>query len=130
MKIIQVQDFGELPVPALDFESKVDSLCSLASERLLKKWLADVAELFLDKKHAWSIYFETKPDSSTALIEKYFRSVNSLLSRQLRTMLMETLNDVKKFFVQYRDGNSFANDYEDLMFIRYVSSVYGVYNCK
>ena len=118
LKIIQVEDFGELPVPALEFESKVDDLCKRAGERLLKEWLADVAELFLEKKHAWSSYFDNKPNASTALVEKYFRSVDSLLSRQLRIMVMETLKGVRDFFVLYQNGNFFDTDYEDLMFIR------------
>lgn len=118
MKIIEVADIGELPVPALDFEARVNDLCSLASKKLLKEWLADVAELFLEKKHAWSNYFENKPKASTSLVEKYFRCVNSLLSRQLRIVLMDTLIDVKDFFLRYKDGNFFEPEYEDLTFTR------------
>lgn len=116
-KIIRMQDFGKLPVPAEEIEPRLNVLCVAATDVLVKEWLADVAEIFLEKKCSWSQYFETRPDASTALIEKYFRSVNSLLSRQLRVMIMETLEDVRGFFRRYEAGNAFEGDYEDLMFL-------------
>lgn len=112
-----MQDFGTLPVPAAEIEPRLDALCVTATDILVKEWLADVAEIFLEKKHDWSQYFETQPDASTAMIEKYFRSVNSLLSKQLRIMIMKTLEDVKDFFMQYETGNVFEGDYKDLIFL-------------
>lgn len=112
-----MQDFGTFPVPAMEIEPRLNALCDACSDVLVKEWLADVAEIFLDKKYAWSHYFEKRPDSSIALIEKYFRSVNSLLSKQLRVMIMKTLTDVRDFFMRYKTGNAFEGDYEDLMFL-------------
>ncbi|XP_012271492.1 dynein heavy chain 3, axonemal [Orussus abietinus] len=116
--IVRIEDFGELPVPAKDIESKLDELCIAAKERLLKEWLAEVAELFLEKKHAWSCFVEMKLRASTVLIEQYFRSVNTLLSRQLRIIVMQTLGHIRDFLVQYKTGNSFEEEYQDLMFSR------------
>lgn len=112
-----MQDFGTLPVPATEIEPRFDALCKIATDVLVKEWLADVAEIFLEKKHNWSQYFEMQPDASTAMIEKYFRSVNSLLSKQLRIIIMQTLKDVKNFFMRYEAGNAFKGDYKDLMFL-------------
>jgi dynein heavy chain, axonemal len=112
-----MQDFGKFPVPAAEIEPKLDALCVAATDVLVKEWLADVAEIFLEKKHDWSQYFEVQPEASTALIEKYFRSVNSLLSKQLRIMIMKTLEDVRDFFIRYEAGNAFEEDYKDLMFL-------------
>lgn len=118
MRIIHVQDLGHLPIPALDLESTIESLCSIAIRKLEHQWLADVAELFLEKKHAWCYLFEKKSTTPTSHIEKYFRSVNTLLSRQLRIIILETLTEFKDFLIQYKDGNSFEGDYQDLTFIR------------
>ncbi|XP_036144833.1 dynein heavy chain 3, axonemal isoform X1 [Monomorium pharaonis] len=117
IRIIHMQDFGTLPVPAMEIEPRLDALCVAATDILVKEWLADVAEIFLEKKHDWSQYFETQSDASTAMIEKYFRSVNSLLSKQLRIMIMKTLEDVRDFFMRYKAGNMFEGDYKDLMFL-------------
>lgn len=112
-----MQDFGTFPIPATEIEPRLTALCAATTDILVKEWLADVAEIFLEKKDIWSQYFETQPNASTALIEKYFRSVNSLLSKQLRIMIMKTLEDVRDFFMRYRAGNVFEGDYEDLMFL-------------
>ncbi|EZA46954.1 Dynein heavy chain 3, axonemal [Ooceraea biroi] len=117
VRIIRMQEFGTFPVPAVEIEPRLNALCVAATNVLVKEWLADVAEIFLEKKCIWSQYFETRPDASTALIEKYFSSVNSLLSKQLRIMIMKTLEDVRDFFKRYRDGNAFEGDYKDLTFL-------------
>jgi len=112
-----MQDFGTFPILATEIEPRLNALCAIATDVLVKEWLADVAEIFLEKKDIWSQYFETQSNASTVLIEKYFRSVNSLLSKQLRIMIMKTLEDVRDFFMRYRAGNAFEGDYEDLMFL-------------
>lgn len=117
IRIIRMQDFGTFPFPAVEIEPKLNALCYAATDVLVKEWLADVAEMFLEKKYAWSQYFEMRPDASTAMIEKYFRSVNSLLSKQLRIIIIETLADIRDFFMRYKAGNAFEGDYKDLMFL-------------
>jgi len=112
-----MQDFGTFPVPAAEIEPKLNALCMATTERLIKEWLADIAEIFLEKKCVWSQYFEMQPDTSTAMIEKYFRSVNSLLSKQLRIIVMNTLEDMRIFFKRYQAGNAFEGEYKDLTFI-------------
>ena len=118
MMIIKIDDFGTLPIPALEIQLKVNSLCQEASINLQKEWLADVAEIFLEKKSAWTNYFYKSSTASLEHIQKYFRSVNTLLSKQLRSMVVKTLKHLRDFFVDYRDGNNFNGDYQDLMFIR------------
>ncbi|XP_053593796.1 dynein axonemal heavy chain 3 [Microplitis demolitor] len=118
MRIIQLSDFGKFPVPALELESLVDSVCNNTNKILLKEWLADVAELFIEKKYAWSYLLEKKFNTPTALIEKYFRSTNILLSQQLRIIVIETLKEMKNFLIQYKNGNKFEKEYYDLLFIR------------
>ncbi|XP_020300595.1 dynein heavy chain 3, axonemal isoform X2 [Pseudomyrmex gracilis] len=119
MRIICMKDFGTLPIPATEVELRWNGLCAAATDVLIKEWLVDVAEIFLEKKHVWSQYFEMRPDASTALIKKYFRGINSLLSRQLRIMIMETLRDVRDFFMRYKAGNVFEGYYKDLMFLEH-----------
>ena len=118
MMIIKIDDFGSLPILALELQSKVNSICQATSTKLLKEWLADVAEIFLEKKSSWSKFIEKNITASTEQIEKYFRSVNILLSKQLRSMVMKTLKHLRDFFVKYNNGNSFEDEYQDLMFTR------------
>ncbi|XP_029041052.2 dynein axonemal heavy chain 3-like isoform X1 [Osmia bicornis bicornis] len=116
--IINIRDIGILPISAFEIEPKINLLCDKAMHLLIKEWLADVADIFLEKKHVWSFYVQKHYKASTVLIEKYFRSVNTLLSRQLRMMVMKTLSHVKEYFMEYSGGNYFKGNYEDLMFLK------------
>lgn len=116
MRIVHVTDFGKLPISALNIESIVGNLCQESSKKLEEEWLADVAEFFHNKKYAWNFLLDNKFDCSTVLIEKYFQCVNALLSKQLRFIIIETIKDVRNFFIQYNSGNLFVGPYEDLTF--------------
>lgn len=127
LTIVDLQDLGTFPIPANEILPKISLLCEKTINYLIKYWLADVAELFLEKKYAWSCFFEKHYNASTVLIEKYFRSVNSLLSKQLRMMIMKTLNNIRDFFMEYKSGNYFEGDYKDLMFYKYVIYYSNIY---
>lgn len=116
--ILRIEDLGSLPISVFEIESKVRSLCEVAMDFLINQWLADIAEIFLVKKHVWSILISEHYNASTALIKKYFLSVNSLLSKQLRMVVMNTLNHMRDFFMQYSDGNYYKGTYEDLTFFK------------
>lgn len=118
MMIVKIEDFGDLPIPAMDIEPKVRLLCKVANAKIIHEWLADVAEVFLEKKKAWSFLFDKQPDASKGMIEKYFRSVNTLLSEQLRVIIMQTIRNLRDCFVRYDNGNLFSGSYEDTTFIQ------------
>ena len=60
----------------------------------------------------------------------YFKSVNSLLSKQLREVIVRTVEEFRDFLVGYAEGNAFEGEYRDLMFIRYVVIFLFLYNVK
>ncbi|XP_066595663.1 dynein axonemal heavy chain 3 [Prorops nasuta] len=118
MRIIDICDLGDLPIPVTDIESRVNNLCEMTSDKIVNEWLADVAEILLEKKNVWGILVVEGRNASTAIIEQYFQCINSLLSLQLRVIVIQTLQDIKEFFVQYSEGNSFDGEYKDYMFIK------------
>ncbi|XP_076653327.1 dynein heavy chain 3, axonemal [Halictus rubicundus] len=118
MMILRIQDIGDLPISAFEIEARVNSLCEETTNKLMNEWLADVAEIFLEKKHIWSCLVEEHHNASTMLIQDYFHSVNTLLSTQLRMIVMKTLEHIRDFFIEYKNGNYFEGDYEDLMFYK------------
>ncbi|XP_076299082.1 dynein heavy chain 3, axonemal isoform X2 [Lasioglossum baleicum] len=118
MMLLRIQDIGDLPISAFEIESRVSTLCEETRNKLMNEWLADVAEIFLEKKHIWSCLIEEHHNASTMLLKNYFHSVNTLLSKQLRMIVMKTLEHIRDFFIEYRNGNYFEGDYEDLMFYK------------
>ncbi|XP_078041170.1 dynein heavy chain 3, axonemal [Augochlora pura] len=118
MMILKLQDLGDFPILAFELEGRVNSLCNETMNKLTKEWLANIAEIFLEKKHIWSCLVEEHHKTSTVMIQNYFLSVNTLLSNQLRMIVMKTLEHIKEFFIEYSNGNYFKGDYEDLMFCK------------
>lgn len=119
--IVKPEDFGVFPVQASQIKSTIDVLCEAANEQVMTGWMSEVAEMFLEKKHAWKNYLSMKPGASTTGVENYFRCVNTLLSKHLRYLIVKTLISLKDFFVEYSEGNEFTGEYQDMTFIRYVS---------
>ncbi|XP_015509159.2 dynein axonemal heavy chain 3 isoform X1 [Neodiprion lecontei] len=118
MLIVRPSDFGDFPVQASEIRSKIDVLCEAANQKIMDGWMSEVAEMFLEKKHAWKIYLSMKPGASTIGIENYFRCVNTLLSKSLRDLIVKTLIHLKDFIVEYSEGNDFTGEYQDMTFIR------------
>ena len=116
MKIVDVKEIGEFPVEALEIVSTIEKLCNKSKKLLIEQWLAEIAELFLEKKDAWSRLFDKNPEASTLLIKRYFSSINCMLSQQLRHIVIETLNNLKEFLTRYWSGNAFDGEYKDLTF--------------
>lgn len=120
IRILRIEDLGEFPVLASEIYNNVEKICKASREKLIKEWLAEVAELFLEFKDSWSGLFDKCAGASTALVQKYFRHVDGILSQQLRIIVVETMTSLRDFFVSYGEGNAFEGDYQDLMFTRYV----------
>ncbi|XP_012147752.1 dynein heavy chain 3, axonemal isoform X3 [Megachile rotundata] len=116
--IINIQDIGTIPIPAFEVEPRINHLCDKAMHLLINEWLADIADIILEKKHVWSCYVQEHYNASTVLIEKYFRSINTLLSKHLRMVVMKTLTHIQDFFMEYSSGNYFKGNYKDLMFLK------------
>ncbi|XP_048509500.1 dynein axonemal heavy chain 3 isoform X1 [Athalia rosae] len=116
--IVTPEDFGTFPVKASEIIATIDVLCETANQQIMNGWMAEVAEIFLEKKYAWTMFLSMKPGSKTTGIENYFQCVNTLLSNLLRGLIIKTLMRLKEFFADYSGGNSFTGEYRDLIFIR------------
>ncbi|CAB0036402.1 unnamed protein product [Trichogramma brassicae] len=79
--ILRPEAIGPLPIPASEIDER----------------------LFLERKQAWSGLVDATPGASTLLLRRYFRSVDSLLSRQLRHMLVESIEQFERFFDRYHE---------------------------
>jgi dynein heavy chain len=118
MKIVDLNGFQKFPIMGNELASKVEQCCQTTKKRIVEEWFAEVAELFLEKKNAWSGLFDKTSDASTHLVEKYFRSINALLSQQLRYIVLRTLCHLRDFILQYAGGNSYTEEYNNLIFTR------------
>lgn len=96
------EELGSFPLEPSIFEEKVNSLCEEVRNILEKEWLSRVADIFLELKHYWKQYIPKKAGESLELVESFFRCVNSLMSLQLRGLVMRSLNDFLHLVVKYK----------------------------
>ena len=61
------------------------------------RWLPDCAQLFVTNKPAWQYLVPDNDVDSTELVQEFFSSVALLMSMQLRSAVVESLNEFLEF---------------------------------
>ncbi|XP_030747452.1 dynein heavy chain 3, axonemal isoform X2 [Sitophilus oryzae] len=106
------------PLVPSAFEERVDLLCNETRRILLAKWLPDCADIFLAFKKDWRQYVPKKVGGSCKLVEMFFYCVNTLLSMQLRSLVIKSLEHFRDFIINFSCGNDYGSEYEDLALIK------------
>ena len=57
------------------------------------------------------------PQQSAVLAEHFFNTAASLMARQLRETVENSLADFVSFLEQFQEGNDYQGEFEDLMFV-------------
>ncbi|CAG2066829.1 unnamed protein product, partial [Timema podura] len=104
MVIVSVESLktlNVLPIQAEVLLSSVDNMCQHSRNKLLNEWLPTCADVFLSLKHTWQNLVPRKHGASLQHVEKFFKCVSSLMSLQLRQLVMKSLRHLLQFIVQY-----------------------------
>ncbi|XP_012937339.1 dynein heavy chain 3, axonemal [Aplysia californica] len=109
---------ADLPLLPMEFESLVKTQCWEAHEFLRKTWIPTCAKLFVDYKEVWQDLVPPGERDSTDLVQEFFSCVASLMSLQLRSMVINSLSDFLDFFKRYEAGNDFGEDYDELAYVQ------------
>ncbi|XP_073998137.1 dynein axonemal heavy chain 3-like isoform X3 [Rhodnius prolixus] len=109
---------AKMPIRPAEFDELTLRLCEEAQETFTNLWLVDVAEIILNMRDTWEYFAPKTPNESTALVEKFFDCINTLLSLQLRYIVLRSINHYRSIIHKYEGGNSILNEYKDLMFPR------------
>ncbi|CAG5132944.1 unnamed protein product, partial [Candidula unifasciata] len=107
----------DLPLLPAEFESLVKTQCWEAHEFLRKTWIPTCAKLFVDNSELWQDLVPPGEYDNTELIQEFFSCVASLMSLQLRSMVINSLKDFLDFIRIHEAGNDFE-EYSDLTFVQ------------
>ncbi|XP_059139620.1 dynein axonemal heavy chain 3-like isoform X2 [Physella acuta] len=108
---------ADLPLLPAEFESLVKTQCWEAHEFLKKTWIPTCAKLFVDYKEVWQDLVPPGEYDNTDMIQEFFSCVSSLMSLQLRSMVINSLADFLNFFRRHEAGNDFGENYDELAYI-------------
>ncbi|CAH1180398.1 unnamed protein product, partial [Phaedon cochleariae] len=101
------------PLSPAIFERRVNDICAESRKLLLEQWLPACADIFLKYKAAWRPLVPRSSSDSTEIIEEFFDCVNMLLAKELRGLVMRSLEHFANLFQRFKDGNDFGEEYAD-----------------
>ncbi|XP_063078071.1 dynein axonemal heavy chain 3 [Engraulis encrasicolus] len=107
---------ANLPLLPEEFEDLVHKQCSVTREHLLETWLPRCAGLFMTYKEHW---WRLVPQSKYAVpvsAQEFFSCVAALMSMQLRSLVIASLQDLLSFLSPFHEGNDFGEEYDSLAF--------------
>lgn len=98
----RISESGEFPLDPLTFETKIEELCNESRDKLLHEWLLKCADIFLDERRHWKNYIPRRIGDSLCIIEKFFSCANSLMSSQLRRLVMRSLRHFLQLIARFK----------------------------
>lgn len=87
------------------FQQRVAAICTEARRHLLKEWLPLCADILLEHKLAWKQFIPKHPGDTLTNVQRFFGAINALLSKQLRMLVLHSLQHFLKFLERYEVYN-------------------------
>ncbi|XP_075250490.1 dynein axonemal heavy chain 3-like isoform X2 [Convolutriloba macropyga] len=118
VRFVRIEDIrtSELPLVPEEFANIIQQQCEDAQNVLSKRWLPELAELFLKNKSKWVHLAPARESDSRQLIREFFDTVGTLMSRQLRECVTNSLSDFIQFLEEHKAGNSYEGEYPEITF--------------
>ncbi|XP_078413797.1 dynein axonemal heavy chain 3 [Cetorhinus maximus] len=115
LKKIKTEDLPMLPQ---EFEDLVKEQCAEARNILENIWVPTCATLFLTHKEKWMHLVPQNDCDSTQQVKEFFACAASIMSLQLRELVVNSLKDLLSFFTVHKDGNDFGEEYHEMRYVR------------
>ncbi|KAJ1540223.1 Dynein heavy chain 3, axonemal, partial [Nowakowskiella sp. JEL0078] len=98
-----------LPMTIDDFQTILKNQCLTFKNKLLKEWLPVVANMFFTTKEQWYNVIAGScldPDLGYIKLDSFFKSVSAIMSNQLWSLVVHSLEDFENFFSKFANFNS------------------------
>ncbi|KAI8904079.1 dynein heavy chain and region D6 of dynein motor-domain-containing protein [Gorgonomyces haynaldii] len=109
-KIVDMSVFSPsiLPISLEEFQSIVKGQCQSFKQKMLQEWIPTIANIFLQRKNEWYCIATDNPDPDAgfARLDSFFKSVTAIMSNQLWSLVIASLEDLESFFGQFQSANS------------------------
>ena len=105
-----------LPLPIETFEELMFSFCKEGKDNLKNIWLPACCKLFQEMESSWIHLIPKGESESTILIQEFFTAVSTVMSVQLRSMVIKSLDDFLTFLKYFACGNDFPEPYNPLQY--------------
>lgn len=82
----------------------------------MHRWILNCGQLFRTYKETWSYLIPSSSQTNPVLAEHFFNCACSLMARQLRETIEISLKNFLAFLSKYKEGNSYNEEFHDLLF--------------
>ncbi|TRY89707.1 hypothetical protein DNTS_033848, partial [Danionella cerebrum] len=120
LRFVHLEDLlsADLPLEPGEFERLVQQQCQNTREKLFNTWLPQCADLFMIFKDCWLPLVPKKTSMAPEKAQKLFYCAAALMSLQLRSLVITSLQDFLQFFQLHQSGNDFGKCFDELQFIQ------------
>ncbi|KAG7492071.1 hypothetical protein MATL_G00010690 [Megalops atlanticus] len=109
---------ASLPLLPTEFEDLLQKQCQVTRDDLLNKWIPECASLFITYKELWFPLVPRSERVAPVRAQEFFHCAAALMSLQLRSLVVSSLQDLLQFFMLHKDGNDYDDEYNELRFVR------------
>ncbi|XP_043945444.1 dynein axonemal heavy chain 3 [Protopterus annectens] len=119
LRFIHLTDLASdtLPLLPVEFEDLIRKQCKETQNILKNKWIPACVSLFITHKESWLHLAPCNDHDSILQIQEFFAAAATLMSLQLRGMVINSLEDLLSFFLVHKNGNDFGDVYNEMQFI-------------
>ncbi|XP_046888652.1 dynein axonemal heavy chain 3 [Hypomesus transpacificus] len=120
LRFVRLRDLfsASLPLLPIEFEDLVQRQCQITRDDLVHNWLPRCASIFVTSKDLW-LPLVPESDMVTPIIaQEFFSCVGNLMSLQLRSLVIASLQDLLSFFKVHQDGNDFGEKFDEMRYVQ------------
>ncbi|CAH8492971.1 unnamed protein product, partial [Dicrocoelium dendriticum] len=120
LRFVQVDSIRALdePLEPAKFESIITSQCTKTRELLRSTWIPKCANAFIELRNTWSHLLPLRKTDNMEPVRAFFACIAALMSKQLRSIVDQSLKDLLELLQEHQDGNAFEEPYDELKFLR------------
>ncbi|XP_056255668.1 dynein axonemal heavy chain 3 [Seriola aureovittata] len=120
LRFVRLEDLFSSGLPLLpsDFEEFVQRQCQSTREELIDKWLPHCATLFDTFQDLWLPLIPECEQVAPVGVQEFFNCVAALMSLQLRSLVIESLQDLLYFFTIHEEGNDFGKVFDEMKYVQ------------
>ncbi|XP_075305326.1 dynein axonemal heavy chain 3 [Odontesthes bonariensis] len=120
LRFVKLEDLCSASLPFLpsEFEEFVQRQCQATREELVQTWLPLCASLFVTYENLWLPFLPKNAQIYPDGVQEFFNCVAALMSLHLRSLVIESLQDLLQFFMLYEEGNDFGEVFDELRYVQ------------
>uniref|UniRef100_A0A8C4DXT9 Dynein axonemal heavy chain 3 n=1 Tax=Dicentrarchus labrax TaxID=13489 RepID=A0A8C4DXT9_DICLA len=119
LRFVRLEDLFSTSLPLLpsEFEEFVQRQCQTTRDELLQKWLPYCALLLNTFADLWLPLIPKSEQVAPVAVQAFFSCVAALMSLQLRSLVIESLQDLLYFFTLHQEGNDFGKVFDEMKYV-------------